>query len=280
VYVSIEGVIGSDFNDALSAGTGGAFHLIGGAGDDTLNGGAGNDTLDGGAGLDRMVGGTGDDTYILDVRGDQVVELAGGGTDTIESPFSRGLVAQVENLTLVGGLAINGSGNGRANLITGNDARNRLSGLGGNDTVNGGAGNDTANGGSGNDVLNGEAGRDLVIGGRGRDVMSGGASRDIFDFNHIRDSGLTLASRDTIRDFQRRIDDIDLRTIDADTLTPGNNKFTFVGFAAFSGDAGELRLRDVGPHVIVQGDVNGDARADFAILVRNVAALSKGDFLL
>ena len=48
--ISIEGLIGSAFNDTLGGGAGDDF-LSGGAGNDILKGGLGDDTLDGGAGL-------------------------------------------------------------------------------------------------------------------------------------------------------------------------------------------------------------------------------------
>jgi Ca2+-binding RTX toxin-like protein len=53
MLVSIEGLVGSAFNDSLE-GDAGPNRLEGGAGDDTLRGGAGADTLIGGAGLDRV----------------------------------------------------------------------------------------------------------------------------------------------------------------------------------------------------------------------------------
>ncbi|MBA3755535.1 MAG: hypothetical protein H0X02_04615 [Nitrosomonas sp.] len=46
----------------------------------------------------------------------------------------------VENLTLTGVLAINGTGNGQANKITGNSANNQLVGGVGNDTLDGSTG--------------------------------------------------------------------------------------------------------------------------------------------
>ena len=49
----------------------------------------------------------------------------------------------VENLTLTGAGAINGTGNTLANIITGNTGANTLNGGGGADTMTGGAGNDT-----------------------------------------------------------------------------------------------------------------------------------------
>ena len=142
---------GGNGNDVITAGAG-INSLIGGAGNDTLNGGAGNDTLDGGAdndtldggtGVDVMTGGAGNDTYVVDDIGDSVVEAAGGGTDLVHSSLTCTLAANVENLTLIGFGAIDGTGNTLANMLTGNAAGNRLDGGAGNDTLNGGAGNDT-----------------------------------------------------------------------------------------------------------------------------------------
>ncbi|MGH6735212.1 MAG: hypothetical protein ACRECX_03925 [Methyloceanibacter sp.] len=42
---------------------------------------------------------------------------------------------------------------------------------------------------------------------------------------------------------------------------------------------GELRYEDKGSKVIVQGDINGDGKADFEIFVK-VGFLSAADFLL
>ncbi len=66
------------------------------------------------------------------------------GIDTITSSFTRSLASfgTVENLTLIGGAAINGTGNALANVLTGNAAANMLDGLGGADLLRGGAGND------------------------------------------------------------------------------------------------------------------------------------------
>jgi Ca2+-binding RTX toxin-like protein len=117
--------------------------ITGGKGADTLLGGAGNDTINGGLGADTMIGGTGNDIYIVDNVADVVTEASGEGTDEVRSSVSYTLSANVENLTLTGTLAINGTGNSDDNVITGNSAANILNGGAGADTLIGGAGNDT-----------------------------------------------------------------------------------------------------------------------------------------
>jgi len=74
----------------------------------------------------------------------KIIELAGQGTDTVQSSVSHSLFTNVENLTLSGTSAINGYGNASTNVITGNTANNIISsGGGGKDTLVGGVGNDT-----------------------------------------------------------------------------------------------------------------------------------------
>ena len=124
-------------------GTAGPDNLLGTGANDWLNGLGGNDTLDGAAGADTMVGGPGDDLYIVDDAGDVTTEQPNEGTDRVNSSISWTLGANIENLTLTGGAAIDGSGNSLANSITGNAAANVLDGGTGNDTLVGGAGDDT-----------------------------------------------------------------------------------------------------------------------------------------
>lgn len=142
-------------NDDFISGTDGDDILYGYAGDDVLNGGSGDDTLDGGSGNgnDRLIGGTGNDTFIVDAGGDVVTEADAAGTDVIKSSVGIILGTNVENLILTGTTAINGTGNGSANMLSGNVANNVLSVRAGNDLLIGGAGNDTLTGGTGQDVF-------------------------------------------------------------------------------------------------------------------------------
>jgi Ca2+-binding RTX toxin-like protein len=102
---------------------------------DKLTGTTGDNVIDGGLGADTLDGGLGNDTYIVDNAGDVVVEAASGGTDRIQSSVAiAALAANVENLTLTGTGAINGTGNALNNVITGNAASNVLAGGAGADT--------------------------------------------------------------------------------------------------------------------------------------------------
>ena len=121
--------------------------------------------LNGGAGNDTMIGGAGNDTYVVDAAGDVVTELAGQGTDTVQSSVSYMLGANVENLSLTGSAAINATGNTLDNVITGNA---------GDNVLNGGVGNDTLIGGDGNDVF-------VYMNGQGSDVVQGGTGANWLD---------------------------------------------------------------------------------------------------
>jgi Ca2+-binding RTX toxin-like protein len=146
-------------------GTGNALDnlLVGTSGNNVLTGGLGDDRLDGGLGVDTLIGGVGNDTYVVDSARDIVTERAGEGIDTLQSTVSiTSLIANVENLTLLGTSAINGAGNDVNNIITGNAADNTLNGAAGDDTLSGGGGNDTLTGGTGSDALFGGSGIDTA----------------------------------------------------------------------------------------------------------------------
>lgn len=168
-------------------------NLYGDAGNDTLNAGLGNDYVNGGPGADKMTGGPGNDTYVVDNSGDQIVEMPGGGYETVWSTVSFTLAPEAETLYLSGTGPINGTGNDGANYIYGNANANTITGLLGNDQLHGGKGNDTINGGPGIDIIYGE-------GGDGDDTLTGGGAKDYFHFG-------PAFGHDTITDFTLPEDD-------------------------------------------------------------------------
>jgi subtilase family serine protease len=133
---------GTTKNDTLT-GKSGNDKLYGNAGNDKLIGNAGDDLLEGGTGNDTLIGGLGNDTYVVDSLSDIITENSGEGIDTVQSSISWTLGNSLENLTLKGTSAINGTGNTLNNTLTGNAGNNILDGGAGNDTLIGGAGNDT-----------------------------------------------------------------------------------------------------------------------------------------
>jgi Ca2+-binding RTX toxin-like protein len=82
-----------------------------------------------------MTGGAGNDTYVVDSPGDLVIETSEQGTDSVLSAVTHTLGTNVENLTLTGTAAVNGTGNTLNNVLVGNGANNRLSGGTGADTM-------------------------------------------------------------------------------------------------------------------------------------------------
>ncbi|MEQ1742207.1 MAG: calcium-binding protein, partial [Candidatus Nitrotoga sp.] len=94
------------------------------------------------------------------------------GTDKVNSSVTYTLSANVENLTLTGTLAINGTGNNLDNVITGNSAANQLNGQAGNDKLIGGGGDDTLTGGSGVDTMIGGLGNDSYFVENAGDVVT------------------------------------------------------------------------------------------------------------
>ncbi len=154
-YVSIETVIGSDFNDVLSSSSTGDF-LIGGAGDDIY--------------------------YINSTYGQPaIVENAGEGNDEVRTQYGYyNLANNVEKVTYIGP--------GGAGWLRGNSGDNVITGGSGNDTLDGGNGADELIGGAGNDILIGGVGDDTFVfnAGFGNDVITdfeaGAGVGDIIQF--------------------------------------------------------------------------------------------------
>lgn len=227
--------------------------IFGLEGNDTIYGGSSWDLIDGGPGADEMIGGAGIDTYYVDNRHDVVTEdPANTDSDQVISTVSYRLGAGVESLALLGS----------ARAAVGNELDNILNGNGQNNVLRGLDGVDYLTGRNGNDRLVGGAGDDLLLGGRGSDILYGSGGQDIFVFLSYLDTGTTASTADDIRDFEPG-DVIDLTAVDADTTTPGEQLFSFVGHSGFSGTAGELRYGGG----FLRGDLDGDGKADFFIKV-------------
>jgi hypothetical protein len=277
-----------------------------GGGDDSFTGGNRTEIVVDGAASDIVKLGGGDDFYFsignFNQAEDGVDIIDGGaGFDSINaasaidsvyinldskahdfSPFLPGVGLIAGNTATGIGLSVDSIRNFEAvvcgagsDIVYGNATGNLLVGGGGFDTLAGFGGNDVLIGGDGGDAL---------WGGIGRDYLTGGAGVDYFQFAAIAESKVSPAGRDAIMDFESGIDFIDLRPIDANTKAgKADDAFTFIGAANFSKTPGELRIWAPAGMQIVEGDVNGDGKADFSIDVVTTAAtlqLTASDFLL
>jgi hypothetical protein len=273
-----------------TAETDGAFLFFAGQGTDTLTGGSGNDGFffganSGGVGAftaaDKVDGGIGN----LDQLG-----LRGNYTVT----FLATTMVNIETLAMFSGadtkfgppsplftydITLDDANVGSGQQLSVNAAGLRA---GENLTFDGSAEMDGSffiRSGAGDDVLTGGKNADTIFGGLGFDTMTGGLGDDVFLYRFVEES--TLAAPDKILDFTTGDDVVDLSLIDADTNTAGNQAFSFVGTAAFSNTAGELRYEADGLFWSVQGDTDGDGDADFEILLSIAGApiLTGGDFI-
>ncbi|MBE9107004.1 hypothetical protein IQ229_19345 [Nostoc cf. edaphicum LEGE 07299] len=185
---TLNGGAGNDYlyggiNDDYLDGNAGNDNLYGEAGNDTLNGGDGNDILNSGTGDDVLNGGLNNDTYFVDSASDSIFEDTNAGIDSVNTSITWTLGNNLENLTLTGTTAIDGTGNILNNTIAGNSGANNLFGNEGNDSLSGNSGNDLLDGGTGDDTMLGGSGNDVLIGNFGNDVLTLSTGADIFVLN-------------------------------------------------------------------------------------------------
>jgi Ca2+-binding RTX toxin-like protein len=309
---------GGDGDDIMVGGVG-DDKLFGNAGYDDLFGGDGDDLLDGGpSGEDRLVGGDGGDTYVVDFW-DTVTERTDEGRDTIISSDDFTLSANVEILRLVGtaknatGNALDNElhGTARDNVLDGRAGADTMSGGGGNDryvvddagdVIIETTGRDrvdaytdfvlsdgveelylkgSAVSGTGNalsNVIKGNALDNELSGGGGKDYLTGGGGSDVFVFDAF-DTGASKKTRDVITDFQRGVDHIEIAEFDG---FDGDWSFSK---GRFSKDEGELHYKLVdlkgkaNDCTLIEGDIDGNGKADFRIEVDGLHKLAAGDFL-
>jgi Ca2+-binding RTX toxin-like protein len=187
--MSIENVVGSDFNDTLT-GNAGANTLDGGAGTDTVSyanasggvsvtltaaggsatGAGGNDTL---VSIENVAGSGFNDVLMGNANANTLD--GGAGTDTVSYANATGGVTVT--LTATGGSATGAGGSDTLASIE------NVTGSGFTDTLIGNAGANMIDGGAGNDNLQGSGGDDILIGGQGADTIDGGTGLDTVDYS-------------------------------------------------------------------------------------------------
>ena len=285
---------GDDRLSALSSKT----SLFGGSGNDSLSNtsssstlGSGPATLDGGGGRDalsveRSIDGTAfnlnfsrnnvvlpDGTIIVNCEA--IIFVASSADDVLRSSIdSVGLTA---NKLL---------GLGGADKLFAGNAGATLDGGLGTDKLVGGDAADLLIGGNDVDDLSGGGGVDQLKGGFGFDTMAGGVGGDNFFFQSNSEIGKGAGTRDVILDFtQSQADRIDLSLFDANSVLTGIQDFNFIGDAAFSGAAGELRFEKFNKAgtahdvTIISANLDGVAGAEFEIELKGLITLTATDFL-
>jgi Ca2+-binding RTX toxin-like protein len=120
---------------------------------------------------------------------------------------------------------------------------------------------------------------DTIIANQAANHLTGNGGADTFKWMASTDAG-NGGQADTIMDFVRGSDRIDLSPIDANPGTGSNDAFNFIGTAAFSHTAGELRYDVTGGSAHIFADLDGNGVADFEIVVNNVTTLAGTDFFL
>ena len=289
-----QGVRGNTLDNVVTMGVGNDLIVLDDGGADTVDAGSGNDYIYYGAaltGADVTNGGAGTDTLGLlgnysagglgaiaftasNLIGVERLALyTGGGTNNYSVTMNDANVAAgteffvtAASLNSAETLFFNGSAetNGRFTLLGGSGA----------DLLVGGRNGDYVAGNAGDDVLYGIAGDDFLLGGLGADELNGGGGYDSFRYSSTAES--TAGSVDQIIDFTD-LDRIDLSRIDANgNSVDGDTAFTFIGTAAFTNVAGQLRATESGGVWTVEGDVNGDGLADLIIEVNLVSPMILG----
>lgn len=187
--------------------------------------------------------------------------------------------------------------------LYGSNDRNILSGGDGFDFIVGNGGDDYIIGGMGHDALYGGLGRDWIVMDElnwGKLTPATGVSRSVRDldqdgnlvvYKSVNES--TTSNTDVLDGFVLGSDMIDLTAMDANTMRSGNQQFSETLVTAWTKKAGQLKISEftglVDNHnyavsnatngyrlsgVQLEGDVNGDGVADFAIKLVGISLAS------
>ncbi len=253
-----------------------AINGTGNALNNTLYGNGAANVLDGGAGADTLAGGAGDDTYVVDNAGDVVQENGGEGADRVNASASFVLPDNVERLQLVGSAAINGTGNGLANILYPGAGNNVVTGGAGTDTIDyyyatagvavslalttaqatGGSGTDTISGienltGSDfNDTLTGSDANNALNGRQGADTMAGLKGNDTYLVDNAGDVVVEAANAGVDR----------IKTYVSYTLPTNVEQLQLLGDAAINatGNGADNTLYPSGGNNVIDGGAGTD----------------------
>ena len=143
---------------------------------DYLKGGTGNDTLIGGSSEDEMTGGAGNDLYSVTEITDHVIELAAGGTDTIQTNVNNLNLASYDDVEVLNSRRSDRHQRVRQRPLRPDRRQHRQQRPDrwpGQRRPGGGGGADTVNGGKGNDSFFVDSSLDVVIeaAGEGKDAV-------------------------------------------------------------------------------------------------------------
>lgn len=261
-----------------SAETDGSFTISGGAGSDTLIGGAKNDVFSGVGGSDVLSGNGGNDTFRFVAAQIDAGDLVhgGDGVDTVRIQgalpdtltLSGNILGEVERLSFDAfydySVATTDDAVGAGKVLTVEATSLTTADI---LVFDGSAETDgrfALTGGAANDVLTGGAGADKLTGGLGRDVLAGGAGKDVFVYGALAESD--IAHADTIKDFVRGADRIDVHLLDANTATAGDDAFHFGATAGHVGDI-TAAFDAANNRTIVNFFTDGDAVADLRVIL-------------